>query len=157
MRSHEVFARMTPEEAARFLEDARAGAPAALAIALGAAAQTFKLRPQFLKAQPRARQAEWMRKALSRPLSAVVAEEVLAEYFLSHRRDLLVELLDLFHVAHAEGALQEPSPPCPAPDVLEKGVKRFREGDDPALRELLLRAFAAQSPIDWPDLERLLA
>jgi hypothetical protein len=157
MRSHEVFARMTPEEAALFLDDVRKGAPSALAIALGAAAQLYKLRPQFLKSQPRPRQAEWVRKALSRPPSAVVAEEVLAEYFLSHRRDLLVELLDLFQVAHDEGALRAPSPPCPPADVLERGVKRFREGADPALRELLLRAFAAQSPIDWPALERLLA
>jgi hypothetical protein len=157
MRSHEVFARMTPEDAARFLEDARAGAPAALAIALGAAAQLFKLRPQFLRAQPRERQAEWVRKALSRPPSAVVAEEVLAEYFLTHRRDLLVELLDLLGVAHDKGALREPNPPCPPAEALEKGVKRFREGEDPALRELLLRAFAAQGPIDWPALEGLLS
>lgn len=148
---------MTPEEAARLLEDLRKTAPTALAIALGAAAQLFKLRPQFLRAQPRARQAEWVRKALSRPPSAVVAEEVLAEYFLSGHRALLVELLDLISVAHDEGALREPSPPCPPAEVLESGVKRFRDGADPFLRELLLRAFAAQSPIDWPALDRLLA
>jgi hypothetical protein len=147
---------MTPEDSAAFLEDLRKTCPTALAIALGAAAQLYKLRPQFLRSQPRARQAEWVRKALSRNASAMVAEEVLAEYFLTAERPLLVELLDLFGIAHEEGALQEPNPPCPPADVLEKAVSRFREGPDAPRRELLLRAFAAQSPIDWPDLERLL-
>jgi hypothetical protein len=85
----------------------------------------------------------------------VVAEEVLAEYFLTGQRALLVELLDLLGVAHDEGALREPNPAPPPKDVLEKAVSRFREGPNAPLRELLLRAFAAQSPIHWPDLERL--
>ena len=35
---------------------------------------------------------------------------------------------------------------------LEKAIERFLEGDQVEDRELLLRAFAAQSAIDWPDL-----
>jgi hypothetical protein len=146
---------MTPEDAARFLEDLRTTAPTAHAIALGAASQLYKLRPQYLRAQPRARQAEWVRKALSRNAQAALAEEVLAEYFLTGQRPLLVELLDLLGVSHEDGALREPNPTCPPADVLEKAVSRFREGPGTPQRELLLRAFAAQSPIDWPDLERL--
>jgi hypothetical protein len=70
MRSHEVFRQMSPEEAAGLLETLREEAPAAAAVALNAAASAFKLRPQFLKRQPLARQADWMRKALCRPTSA---------------------------------------------------------------------------------------
>ena len=94
MRSNEIFARMTAAEALGFLEEIREQAPDVARIALSAASQAFKLRPQFLRRQPRARQAEWMRKALGRAMMASAAEEVLAEYFLEHRNDLLTELLD---------------------------------------------------------------
>ena len=39
---------------------------------------------------------------------------------------------------------------------LTKATKAFRTKDDDADRELLLAAFAAQSSIDWPDLDALL-
>ena len=39
---------------------------------------------------------------------------------------------------------------------LEEAVEAFRAGEDPEEREILLQAFAAQSAIDWPELEGLL-
>ncbi len=157
MRSNEVFARITPERAETLLADMKKAAPGAAAVALAAATQAFRLRPQFLRAQPRKRQAEWMRKALARPTAVPVAEEALAEYFLSGHKPLLVELLDALGVPHEEGALREPQPPCPAAGALEPAVAKFRSGGDPDLRELLLCAFAAQSAIDWPGLDALVA
>lgn len=148
---------MTPERAELLLADMKQVASGAGAIALAAAAQAFRLRPQFLRGQPRKRQAEWMRKALSRPTAAPVAEEVLAEYFLSGRKPLLVELLDALEIPHDDGALREASPACPPADKLEPAVAKFRAGSEPELRELLLAAFAAQSAIDWPPLDALVA
>lgn len=148
---------MTPERAELLLADMKQVAPGASAIALAAAAQAFRLRPEFLRGQPRKRQAEWMRKALSRPTTAAVAEEVLAEYFLSGRKPLLVELLDALGIAHDEGALRDASPACPPAPELEPAVAKFRSGGERELRELLLAAFAAQSAIEWPALEAQLA
>ncbi len=144
---------MTPEEALGFLEELRKEAPTVARIALSAASSAFKLRPQFLKKQPVARQADWMRKALSRVMMADAAEEVLAEYFLEQRNDLLTELLDALGVEHKEGKLKGPNPECPDAATLQKTLKKFRAGKDGERRELLLRAFAAQSSIDWPELE----
>lgn len=156
MRSNDVFARMTPAQGERFLAELREGSDTGTAVALGAAAQAFKLRPQFLRRQPRPRQAEWMRRALSRSGQANVAEEVLAEYFLGLHRPLLVELLEALDVEHEDGELREASPAEPPHDALKTAIERFRKGDDPERRELLLRAFAAQSAISWPGLEQLL-
>jgi hypothetical protein len=147
---------MTAEEAQRFLEALRTEARGTRDMALAAAAQAFRLRPQFLRQQPRVRQAEWVRRALARPGNASVAEEILAEYFLENHRALLVELLDAFGVAHEDGTLKEESPAAPSKAKLAKAVAAFRKGDEPERRELLLRAFAAQSAIDWPQLEALL-
>ena len=147
---------MSSEQAEALLSELRSSSPGAASVALGAAAQAFKLRPQFLRKQPRTRQAEWMRRALSRHTSASVAEEVLAAYFLESRDDLLVELLDALGVEHEDGQLTGGPPRCPEGDELERAVSAFREGDSGETRELLLRAFAAQSAIDWPELDKLL-
>ena len=58
---------------------------------------------------------------------------------------------------HEEGALKADAPACPADAALTKAVEKYRnaagaEGEpgDAWERELLLRAFAAQTAIDWP-------
>jgi hypothetical protein len=156
MRSHEVFQQMTPEEAGDFLEVLREESPAIARVALGAAAEAFKLRRQFLMRQPRARQADWVRRALSRPGNAAAAEEVLADFFLESEKELLIELLDALGIEHEDGSLAQENPPCPSKRKLGAAVKKFRAGKESKHRELLLRAFAAQSAIDWPDFEALL-
>ena len=157
MRSNEIFARMTPERAGDFLAELRREAKPVARMALTAATDAFRLRPQFLAKQPRAKQAEWVRKALARPALASTAEEVLAEYFLGHRKELLIEWLDCAGIAHADGLLDDASPACPAPDELRGAVEAFCAGENPERRRLLLAAFAAQSAVEWPDLEALLA
>lgn len=157
MRSHEVFARMTPVEVEAFLTELRREAPPVSRMALAAAAGAFKLRPEFLRRQPAAKQAEWVRKALGRGTMASVAEEILAEYFLGHRKELLVEWLDALGLAHEEGVLEQATPPAPEPGRLREAFDAFASGENPERRRLLLRAFAAQSAIDWPDLDALLA
>ncbi len=155
MRSNEIFAAMSSEEALGFLDQMRSEAPEVARIALAAAADAFRLRPEFLKRQPRPRQAEWMRRALGRTIGAPLAEEVLATYFLEKERDLLVELLDALGVPHDEGRLSHGEPTCPEPKALDKAVQKFLGGDRKDKRRLLLHAFAAQSSIEWPDLEAL--
>jgi hypothetical protein len=157
MRSNEIFSQMTPDAALAFLDEVRREAPRVEEIALSAAASAFRLRPVFLRRQPRKRQSEWMRQALSRNAFAAVAEEVLAEYFLEYHADLLAELLDGFGLEHEKGVLKGDGPPqCPDKTKLEAAVAAFRKGDNAPRRELLLRAFAAQSAVDWPELEALL-
>jgi hypothetical protein len=157
MRSNEVFGKMTPEEAEGFLTAMRAEASGAAQVALAAVAGAFKLRPEFLRRQPRKRQAEWMRRALARVTNAEAAEEVLAQYFLEARQELLVELLDALGVKHEDGRLEEPVSPPPTAAKLKKTVAKFQKGQERDKRDLLLRAFASQSAIDWPELDALLA
>ncbi len=156
MRSNEVFSRMSPERAQGFLEELVKEGPQAALLVLNAVSEAFRLRPQFLRRQPRARQAAWMRQALGRVASSGVAEEVLASYFLDHHKDLLIELLDALGLKHEEGVLEQESPPSPKKTALKKTVNEFLKGDHPERRKLLLESFAAQSIIDWPDLEALI-
>ena len=82
---------------------------------------------------------------------------MLAVFFLECRKDLLVEWLDAAGVPHEEGTLTDDVPDEPSAGTLAKAVEAFRKGDEPEVRELLLRAFAAQSSIDWSGLDALVA
>ena len=97
-----------------------------------------------------------LRRTLSRVGANLVADELLAIYFLECRKPLLLEWLDLVGLAHEDGTLKDETPAQPPATELSAAVAKYRgAGDDPD-RELLLRAFAAQNAIEWPALDALL-
>ncbi len=112
-------------------------------------------RPAYVLKQPFEKQVPSVRRALSRVAANAVAEEILAVYFLECRKELLLEWLDLLGLKHEDGILEADSPAAPGKAELEKARNTFCGVDDDD-RSLLLSAFAAQSAIDWPDLEALL-
>jgi hypothetical protein len=156
LKAYQVFARMTPERAHALLEGLRKEAPGVYTQALGAASVWLRARPQFVMKQSPEKRARFVRQALARVATNLIAEEVLAAYFLQVKKGLLVEWLDAVGLEHEEGSLKADAPPEPERGALEKAVAAFREGDDADDRELLLQAFAAQSAIDWPTLESLI-
>ena len=156
MRSFQVFAAMTPEEAERMLRVLSKGSPGMFRQMVDAAAVSIKARPVFLRNQSFELRAKTIRRALSRVSTNLVADELLAIYFLECRKALLLEWLDLIGLAHEDGTLKDEEPAEPPGSDLAQAVEKYRgAGDDPD-RELLLKAFAAQSAIDWPALDALL-
>jgi hypothetical protein len=158
MRPYQIFAAMPPEQARALLDTLAERAPIAWAQALGLTAGVLKARPQFVRARPPERRAELVRKALGRVASSPVAEEMLAVYFLECRNELLVEWLDQLGLEHEKGTLKG-EPEEPSEKKLKGAVAAFRKKGseaDAGDRALLLRAFAAQTSIDWPRLDALL-
>lgn len=157
MKAYQVFARMSPERTHALLESLREGAPAVYTQALAAASAWLRARPQFVRKQSPDKRAQLVRRALARVSTSIVAEEVLAAYFLQVKKPLLIEWLDAVGLEHEDGGLKSHAPPEPARSVLEKALADYRaKPHDAADRELLLEAFAAQSAIDWPALEELI-
>jgi hypothetical protein len=156
MRSFQVFAAMSPEQATQLMQTLKEKAPGMFAQALAGAAAAFKARPVYLARQPLEKQAATIRRALARVAANPVSEELLAVYFLECRKEILIEWLDQLGIAHEDGTLDEDKPPPPPKGKLTEAVRAFRAKDGDADRELLLAAFAAQSSIDWPDLDALI-
>jgi hypothetical protein len=157
LKAYQVFARMTPERTHELLEGLREGAPAVYVQALGAASAWLRARPQFVLKQSPDKRAKLVRQALARFSTSIVAEEVLAAYFLQVKKPLLIEWLDAVGVEHEDGGLKADAPAEPPREVLEKALAAYRaKPDDASDRALLLEAFAAQTAIDWPALEELL-
>jgi hypothetical protein len=148
---------MTPERTHALLESLREGAPAIYTQALAAASAWLRARPQFVLKQSPEKRAKLVRQALARFSTSIVAEEVLAAYFLQVKKPLLIEWLDAIGLEHQDGGLEADAPPEPPRDVLEKAVAAYRaKPDDAEDRALLLEAFAAQTAIEWPALEELI-
>ena len=154
MRAFQVFASMSPERARDFLRVLSEEKPSMFAQALAAASAAMKARPVYLLRQPFDKRAEAVRRALSRVAASDVGEELLAVYFLECKQELLVEWLDAAGVEHDEGTLER-DPPQPSAAKVKSATEKFRKASDDPDRELLLRAFAAQGAVVWPDLEAL--
>jgi hypothetical protein len=156
LKPYQIFGRMEEPRAAAVLAAVLDKTPAVYTQAVAAASNAFRMRPQTLMKMARDRRAGLLRQALARVGMNPVAEEVLAAYFLEARKELLVEWLDALGLEHEAGVLKQDAPPCPDAAKLEAAVSAFRQGEGREDRELLLRAFAAQSAVDWPALDALL-
>ncbi|MCC6640979.1 MAG: hypothetical protein IT386_07430 [Deltaproteobacteria bacterium] len=157
MRCFEVFATMPREQAREVLRTIREKAPAGFQQALLLACGVMRSRPVYMRGLPFEKQADAVRSALARVASNQVAEEMLAVYFLECRRPLLIEWLDAIGLAHDNGVLADERPPQPDEAKLAEVSQSFLAGEEPEIRRLLLRAFSAQEPIEWPALDALVA
>ena len=157
MRPYQIFAAMSADVAEHFFDGLAAEAAPMYAQMVHAAAAAMKSRPGSVAKLPKDKKAAAMRRALARVGADPLAEEMLAVYFLQVRKDVLVEWLDALGLAHDEGSLKDDFPPEPEEAKLRACVDAFRAGEGPADRELLLAAFAAQTAIDWPVLDALIA
>src|SRR5262249_1711259 len=138
MRSFQVFAAMSPDEAERMLRVLSKEAPAMFRQAVDAAAVSIKARPVFLRRQSFELRAKTVRRALARVSANLVADELLAIYFLECRKPLLLEWLDLVGLAHEDGALKDDRPAEPPAADLAAAVEKYRgAGDHPAPHLLL--------------------
>jgi hypothetical protein len=156
MRAFQIFGAMSDDAAIAFFTRMHENSPAMFQQAVAAASAAMKARPAYLRKQPFEKRAIAVRRALSRVASNAAGEEMLAVYFLEYRDKLLIEWLEVAGVAHDEGTLAEDDPQEPAAPELEAAVKKFLDVDDDPDRDLLLRAFAAQSSIEWPHLDSIL-
>lgn len=155
-RSNDVFRHLTEEETQALVGEMRDGLRPLYKELEKVAAATLKLRPVFLGKQPFPKRCEMIRKAMSLKVNAEQAGDILAAFFMEKYQPDVIELLDALGVEHEEGALKDAAPGQPAKKKLTAVAKSFPEGGKAVARGILLRAFAAQSAIDWPDLDAML-
>jgi len=154
-QSTDVFRTLSTEESEALFKEMRDELRPLYKQAERVSADTLRVRPVFLGKQPFPKRAKMMRKALSLKVNAEAAAELLAMFFIERYPEDLAELLDAFGLEHEEGVLKDPAPKQPAKTKIKKAVTAFPAGEKALMRGVLLRAFAAQSAIDWPALDEL--
>lgn len=153
----DVFRTMSEDEIRTFVKELRDNLKPLYKQLENVAAATLRLRPVYLGKQPFEKRCELIRKAMSLKVNADAAAEILPAYFMERHSKDVIELLDLLGVEHEEGMLKGDAPKAPTDAKLKTAVNKFRKGgENPVLRELLLKTFASQSAIDWPSLDAML-
>jgi hypothetical protein len=147
---------MTNEESLAFFQGLRDEVKPLYRQAEVVSAASLRVRPVFLGKQPFPKRCEMMRKALAMKINAEASGEILATYFMEKHKEELGELLDLLKIEHEEGSLKNVNPPQPEEKLIKSATKKFLAGEKPALRSVILKAFAGQSAIDWPVLDEML-
>jgi hypothetical protein len=154
-QSSDVFRSMTDEECTALLTEMRDDVRPLYKQVENMAASTLRLRPVFLGKQPFPKRCQMIRKALALKVNSEGSGEVLAAFFLEKHAEDVSALLDAFGIEHEEGALKDSAPAQPDAKKVKKVAADFVKGDKAVIRGVLLKAFAAQSAIDWPDLDAI--
>jgi len=155
MKSHQLFAEISPALAHEILEYSFANDKQLYRAALEAVAQVRKVRPVFLERQPRQERHATVTAALSRPSLELAADSLLRNWLLKKHTVVLTDFLDALNISHEKGAVENlPAAVEDAP--LQSAVEGLLAKHPPEIVALYLHAFSGMNETRWPNLEALL-
>ena len=122
---------------------------------LNAVADARKLRPAYLKRQPRSHQHEMMVATLARPAMEVVAGNLLRVWLLKKHKQMLIDFLDGLGIAHEEGVVEQ-LPPMMDDAKVRAAVDGLLAKHPPEAVAVYLHAFNKMNEVEWPNLKAML-
>jgi hypothetical protein len=150
-----MFAALTPELAAKILEDLFATQKELYRTVLAAAAQAHKMRPVFLERQPRAQRNKRIAAALGHADMDGVAGNVVGSWLIKNQAEMLGEFLDALGIPHEKGVVED-LPKTVEDAVLNAAVEKLLATHPQEAVTLYLQAFQEMNAAQWPNLALLL-
>jgi hypothetical protein len=155
LTSHELFGFMTPALAVRIVEYAHDTNKELYKTALGAVAESRKLRLAFLERSPRAKRHADMIAILARPRLELVSANLLREWLMKKNTDMLGDFLNTLKISHTAGAVDDL--PATMDDAALNGAIDVLLAKYPAEEvAVYLNAFYTMNDVRWPNLEAIL-
>lgn len=155
MKSHELFAAISPALASEILEYNFANDKKLYRAALDAVAQSRKVRTVFLERQPRIERHATVGLALSRPALALAADSLIRNWLLKKYSSLLTDFLDALKIPHEKGAVEN-LPPSVEDAALQAAVDGLLAKHPPEVVSLYLHAFSDMNETRWANLDTML-
>jgi hypothetical protein len=155
MKSYQMFAALTPELAARILENLHSTQKDLYKTTLAAAAQSLKVRPVFLERQPRADRNKRLAHALGRADMDTVAGNVIGAWLLKCQTPLLGDFLDALKITHDKGVVED-LPKTIEDSALTAAVEGLLAKHPQEVVTLYLQAFYTMNEVEWPALTLML-
>ncbi len=155
MKSHQMFAALTPGLAAQILEDLFAQQKDLYKTTLVSAAQSLKVRPVFLEREPRANRNKRMAAALGHSDMTVVAANVIGAWLIKTQTTMLCEFLDSLKIAHDKGVVEN-LPKTVEDAAVTSAVDNLLAKYPQEVVTLYLHAFCEMNDVQWPALLLLL-
>lgn len=155
LTSHEMFGFMTPALASGILEKAYETDRDTYKATLAAVAESKKLRPQFFERMPRASRHTDMIAMLAKPRLELAAANLIRNWLMKHKKDMLTDFLDALGIEHKEGAVDDL--PASMPDEkLKPAVDKLLAKYPPEEVAVYLNAFDSMNEIQWKNLDDML-
>ena len=118
-------------------------------------AKLRRMRPQFIKRQPKIGRHKLMMDSLKRPAFEEVASQLLRGWLIKHQKDMLVQFLDSLEIEHENGVVED-LPKNISEDALDKSIGALIEKHDREVVILYLHAFQNMNDAGWSSLEKAL-
>jgi hypothetical protein len=155
MTASELFAGLSPEQAATVLGALRETNRPVFQSVTSVTASRRKLRPVFVDKKPLPERLAWVATELARKSNADVAVEVLQAWLFASRKPMLCGFLDELGVGHDGEGLIEDLPAEPPRAKLEAAVNHLLEQYGDWEVRVYLNLFCAMDIAAWPTLTEI--
>ncbi len=155
MTASELFASLTPEQAATVLAGLREENRPVFQSVTSVTATRRKLRPVFVEKKLLPERIAWIAIELARKSNADVAIEVLQAWLFGCRQPMLITFLDGLGVPHDGKGLIEDLPPEPPKAALESAVKGLLGTYHAWEVRIYLTLFCSMDISAWPTLAEM--
>jgi hypothetical protein len=158
MKSHEIFQQMSPAMAGEILSYVQKEQPPAFKSVIQTLATQRNLRSVFIERKPPIERYAWIKTALSRKASDILAAHLLQAWLLGAQKPMLCDFLDSLGIKHDEDGTVEQLPDSPPKDKLRETIDQLlgRYPSEPVA--VYLHAFHdMDSTVSWPSLGEVLA
>jgi hypothetical protein len=156
MNASELFAAASPEKGVEILDFFAASDRNAYRAAITLLASRRNLRPLFLEKKPKGERHQWMAEALGRKRNEDLALELLQNWVLQARTEMVVQFLGDLGIAHDGEGLIDQTPNEPAPELVDQAVERLLSGFPAEDVGIYLHLFVTMDPAGWNHLRQLL-
>jgi len=122
---------------------------------LGGVAKLRRMRPQFLRSQPKPARHKLMIESLRRPAFEEVASQLLRGWLIKHQKNMLILFLDTLNIEHEDGVVED-LPNEITDEGLDKAINTLLEQNEREIVVLYLHAFQSMNDSGWSNLEAAL-
>lgn len=157
MKAHELFEHMSPELAADVFRYLQSEQKPVYKAAIQGLANQRKLRPVFVERKPPQERHPWMKAALGRAISNMLATHLLQSWLLGAHKPMLCTFLDSLGIAHDDDGTVEQIPAAPPKEKVAGAVAQLLAAHNPETVAVYLHAFRQMdSAAEWPALRQIL-
>jgi hypothetical protein len=152
MKSHKLFAAMSPALANDVLEYSFSNDKKLYRASLEAVAQARKVRTIFLERRPRTERNAMILSFLARPGLETVSDNLLRVWLLKKYTAVLTDFLDALKVKHDAGVVED-LPATVEDAALNSAIETILQKHPPEVVAIYLHAFSDMNEARWPNLE----
>jgi len=156
MKSHEIFQRMSSDLAMEILGYLQKERTAVFKGVVSGLAGQRNLRSVFVERKPPVERYAWIKTALSRKASDMLAAHSLEAWLLGAQKPMLCDFLDSLGIDHDDGTVEN-LPDSPPKEELGAGIDRLLLKYPAETVAVYLYAFhGMDSTVNWPPLGEVL-